>query len=179
MSMFRSKPHRPLITLLFKELLAEIVGQQPDLELGIALLLACKEAGMDPDQVDLEALAVRLQPKDDEKPKGPRRKGNGFGAKFTEWVEGLKSDQLCLWAADYDLEKARKLYCEVDIDDLRTIFDMKIGQTWQDYRTRYEACLLGFGGKLEGQSDATVHEVDMSNTESVNSMIEHMKKLGL
>ena len=175
MSLFRVS--KPKITLLFKEILGEVIEQQPDLALGLAIELAAEQAKMP--ILDIEALAHRLleenQPPAAPPPPGP--KGNGYGSAYTAWLNSLKTDQLCLWLADYDPQRAHVLYCEIDMDLVKTMIELKTAQVWQDLRTRFEACLLGAGGKLTSQND-TVHDIDMTDKQSVDSMIDIMKKLG-
>lgn len=175
MSLFRQS--KPTITLLFKEILGEVIEQQPDLALWLAIELAAEQAKMP--CPDIEALAHRLleenTPPAATTPPGP--KGNGYGAAYTAWLNALKTDQLCLWLADYDPQRAKALYCEVDMDLVKSMIELKTAQVWQDLRTRFEACLLGAGGKLTSQND-TVHDIDMTDQKSVDSMIDIMKKLG-
>ena len=175
MSLFRVS--QPKITLLFKEILGEVIEQQPDLALGLAIELAAEQAKMP--CTDLEALAHRLM---QEKvppaaPTQPGPKGNGYGSAYTAWLNGLKTDQLCLWLADYDTQRAQILYCEVDMDLVKAMIELKTAHVWQDLRTRFEACLLGAGGKLTSQNEQ-VHDIDMTDQKSVDSMIDIMKKLG-
>ena len=177
MSLFRDS--RPKITLLFKECFGEIVEQQPELEIGYAIELAAELSGLR--VADIEALAERLiftapaetPPK--AKTSGP--KANGFGAKYTEWLGSLKSDQLCLWLAGYDPARAHTLYCDTDIDLVKALVELKTAETWQEQRTRFEACVIGFGGELKGQN-SVVHDVDMADKQAVDSMIEAMRKMG-
>lgn len=175
MSLFRVS--KPKITLLFKEILGEVIEQQPDLPLWVAIELAAEQAKLPCDNI--EALAQRLL--DDSKtpapPTQPGPKGNGYGSAYTAWLNSLKTDQLCLWLADYDPLRAQALYCEIDMDLVKSMIELKTAHVWQDLRTRFEACLLGAGGKLTSQND-TVHEIDMTDKQSVDSMIDIMKKLG-
>lgn len=177
MSLFRST--KPKVTLLFQECLGEIIAQQPDLMIGLAIELAAQDAGLV--KPDIEAIAQRLMveaPKADTPARQPAsRKPNGYGAHYTTWLNSLKADQLCLWLADYDVQRARTLYCDTDMDLVKAMVELKTAHTWQDLRTRFEACLLGFGGQLKGQAD-NVHTVDMTDNQSVESMIDQMKKLG-
>lgn len=176
MSLFRVS--KPKVTLLFKEILGEIIETQPDLPLGVAIELAAEQAKLP--CPDLEAMARRLMEDTvppPETPTHPGPKGNGYGATWSSWLNALKADQLCLWLADYDPQRAQTLYCEIEMDLVKAMIDLKTAHVWQDLRTRFEACLLGFGGKLSSQ-DTTVHDVDMTDKQSVESMIDIMKKLG-
>lgn len=175
MSLFRLK--KPKVTLLFKEVLAEIVAQQPDLMIGLAIQLAAERAKLP--CPDIEAMAKRLMepPPAHEQTKSAGQKSNGYGAKYTAWLNGLTTDQLCLWLADYDIQRANTLYCETEMDVVKAMIELKTAHVWQDLRTRFEACLLGAGGELKGQAD-NVHTIDMTDKSSVESMIDQMKKLG-
>lgn len=175
MSLFRVS--QPLVTLLFKEILGEVIEQQPDLALGLAIELAAEKAKMP--CPDLEALAHRLMREKEPpaEPSQPAPKGNGYASAYTKWLNALKTDQLCLWLADYDPQRAKALYCEVDMDLVKAMIELKTAQVWQDLRTRFEACFLAAGGKLTSQTE-TVHDIDMTDQKSVDSMIDIMKKLG-
>ena len=176
MSLFRVS--KPKVTLLFKEILGEIIENQPDLPLGVAIELAAEQATLP--ILNLEALAHRLLEDTQTPPPAPTHpgpKGNGYAATWTTWLNSLKTDQLCLWLADYAAQRAQHLYCEVEMDVVKAMIELKTAQVWQDLRTRFEACLLGFGGKLGSQNE-NVHEIDMADKQSVDSMIDIMKKLG-
>lgn len=177
MSLFRGE--KPKVTLLFKEILGEIVEQQPDLMIGLAIELAAEQAGLS--LPDIEALAERLMtenPKPAATSKTPSSNSNGFAAKYVAWLETLCSDQLCLWLADYDPIRAHTLYCDTEIDLVKALIDLKTAETWQNQRIAFEACLFGAGGELKGQN-SVLHEVDMANASSVDAMVDAMKKLGL
>lgn len=182
-SLFRRKPSRK-ITPLFREIFAEVASQRPDDPIMVAISLAAEESGMT--EFDAEAIAQRLLEISQKvetrstahSPATPAKKSSGFGSQYSKWLSELTTEKLCLWLADYDMAKARSLYCDTDIDDLEIMVALKTGHEWQLIRAQFEACVIGFGGKIEGQTDTTVHEVDMSNTESVNDMIAQMKALG-
>lgn len=187
-SMFRRNPLAK-VTSLFREVFGEIATANPDHSLYVAIAAAAEECGMQ--EFDAEAIgqrlldlaeAARAKNSPEARAKAPAqargKKTSGFGAHFTQWLGGLTTEQLCLWLADYDLDKARILYCDTDIDDLTVMVDLKSGHQWQLVRTQFEACVIGFGGKLEGQSEGVVHEVDMSDANSINDMIAQMQKLG-
>lgn len=181
-SMFSRHPaHR--ITYLFKEMFSEIVEADPNVEVGVAIAAAAERSGMPEYSIEvigerLMKIAEQIQKRSEAKPAGPVKEGSGFGKGFTKWASELSPEKLCLWLADYDLSRARSLYCDTDIEDLSVMVDLKTGQVWQDMRTRFEACVLGFGGKLEGQTDATVHQVNLNDNTSVQDMIQQMKSMG-
>lgn len=187
-SMFRRDPLAK-VTSLFREVFGEIATANPDHSLYVAIAAAAEECGMR--EFDAEAIGQRLlnlaeaaRAKNSPEalalaPAKPVGQSNsGFGAHFTKWLGGLNTEQLCLWLADYDLDKARILYCDTDIDDLTVMVDLKSGHQWQLVRTRFEACVIGFGGKLEGQSEGIEHKIDMNDLNSINDMMAKMQKLG-
>jgi hypothetical protein len=183
-SLFRRDP-RSKLTSLFREVFADTAKANPEEPLYVAIAATARECGMQ--EFDAEALAERLVALVEKakinaeraKPKGPRQQGSGFGAEYSKFIGALTTDELCLWLADYDVAKARILFCDTDIDDLSVMVDLKTRHEWQVIRTNFESCIIGFGGKLQGQSDATVHEVDMNDTGSVEDMFTAMRKLGL
>lgn len=190
-SLFRRNPLTK-ITSLFREVFSEVARENEEQPIYIAIRVAAEECGMA--EFDAEGIALRLleladkaQAKADDavakahKPAIPgpaNKKATGFGTELTKWLAGLSTEQLCLWLAGYDLDKAKILYCDTDIDDLSVMVDLKSQHEWQLVRTQFEACILGGGGKIEGQSDAIVHEVDMGSEESVNDMISKMRDMG-
>ena len=188
-SMFRRNP-RTKVTSLFREVFSEIARENAEQPIYVAIAVAAEECGMD--EFDAEGIAIRLleiseknlakeSPTDKaHQPAAPApgRKTTGFGTELTKWLGKLSTEQLCLWVAGYDLDKARILYCDTDIDDLSVMVDLKSQHEWQIVRTQFEACILGAGGKIVGQSDAIVHEVDMKSTEAVNDMITQMRAMG-
>ena len=182
-SLFRRNP-KTKITSLFREVFSEIAQKNPEATLEVIINAAAAEAGMV--DYDVEGLADRLLEiaekakagKEKKKPKGPRKMGSGFGNGFQKWIGGLDTDKLCLWLADYDFQRAEFLYRNVDVDDLPALATLKTEQTWEAMRANFEACVIGMGGKLEGQADTTVHEVDMNDTSSIDDMVQQMKAMG-
>lgn len=185
-SMFRRNP-RTKITSLFREVFFETASAHPDEPVFVAITVAAEACGMK--DYDAEGIAERLaemaqkaakraDEAKNEAAHAPAGSGSGYGAKYTKWLGGLSQDQLCLWLADFDFDKAKKLYSDTDIDDLSVMVQIKSGHEWEQLRTRFEACVLGFGGKLENQSEGIVHKPDMNDTKSVNDMIDMVKAMG-
>lgn len=190
-SMFRRNPLTK-ITSLFREVFSEVARENEEQPIYVAIRVAAEECGMK--EFDAEGIALRLLELADKAqakvqdaaakahqpaiPGPANKKATGFGTELTKWLKELSTEQLCLWMAGYDLDKARILYCDTDIDDLSVMVDLKSQHEWQIVRTQFEACILGAGGKIEGQTDAVVHEVDMSSKESVNDMITQMRAMG-
>ena len=69
-----------------------------------------------------------------------------FAGEYLQWVQGLTPETTCLYLADYDMDRARYLYCEVDCDEVRILADEKISRDWQVIKVGFESVLFGFGG---------------------------------
>ena len=184
MSLFRQDPAAK-ITSLFREIFSEIAVANPEVSMLVAVEAAAQACGMDDYNVDalaerLAALAEKAQKSADaaKAPKTPYKQGNGFGMSYSKWVGSQSPERLCLWLSDFDPARAHALYCDTDIDMLAAMIDVKTEHEWQLLRTQFEGGVVAAGGKLEGQADVTVHEVDMSDTTSVESMIQAMQKMG-
>lgn len=181
-SLFRRDP-KTRITSMFREVFSEVAMNNPESTLDVTIAATAEICGMV--EFDMEGLAERLlglaqkaaKQVEAKKPSGPRKTG-GFGEGFQKWAGSMNTDKLCLWIADYDFQRAEYLYRQVDIDDLQILANMKTEQTWEMMKSQFEACVIGFGGKLQGQSEATVHEVDMNDTSSIDEMVRQMKALG-
>lgn len=183
-SLFRLDPAAK-ITSLFREVFSEIAVANQEASMQVAIEAAAQVCGME--DYDVEAIAERLADLAEKAqkavaaakgPKAPYKQSGGFGVSYSKWVGGQTPERLCLWLSDFDPVRARTLYCDTDIDLLSAMIDVKTEHEWQLLRTQFEGAVVSAGGKLEGQADATVHEVDMSDTSSVDSMIQAMQKMG-
>lgn len=94
----------------------------------------------------------------------PNGKGKFFAGYFMEWASGLEFHALCLYAAGYDYEKARRLYEEVDHKSLIAIAHEKLQFDFERARVALEASLFGFGGgyKDTPKSDDSSNVIDLT-----------------
>lgn len=171
---------KPLLTFLLQEALRAVIQSDPQITLEGALAAAHVMVGMKiPSQSEMLALTDRLKPKApvDEK-KQPTSSRPGMCKELLGWMEKLPTDEMCLLVCGYDVERARKLYCETDIDTAEVAFGLYLDQTWQQFRAHYETSLYGFGGNLGEDPEIPVTVVDMTDNDQVMDMFSQFKSLG-
>ena len=58
----------------------------------------------------------------------------------------LTPENLCLYLADYNYEKAKEFYCKMDREDVTYSCSQKMTYEWEMMRVQFEASLFGSGG---------------------------------
>lgn len=86
----------------------------------------------------------------------------GFCSSFYNYFFDLQSDKMLLQICGYDIDKAYKLYCEEDREDVLALIDSYVSRTQQDQTVLLESCVYGFGGSME-DSNSSVVEFDLTN----------------
>ncbi len=180
MSLFLSRP-RPFMSFLLQEALSTVLQSSPDASVEGALSTAHVLAGRPvPAPADMLALAQRIAAQRGGPPvkEEVEARGSGLGRAMQEWMGGLPTDQLCLLACDLDLDRARRLYCDTDVEDAETVLSLYMTRVWHQARAQFEATLVGFGGELGGSSDVPTTRVDMNDNAQVTDMISDLKSMG-
>jgi hypothetical protein len=77
-----------------------------------------------------------------------------LGANLEEWTQSLDPTGICLYLADYDPERAHRLYWWVDSDLLELTLKSKLRFEAVKHSNAFEAAMYGFGGKY-GDDDST------------------------
>lgn len=96
----------------------------------------------------VERLAkARAETKDSEEP--PQTKKT-FGSTLEDWTQTLDPTGLCLYLADYDPERAHRLYWWVEADLLELTLKSKLRFESIKHSNAREAAIYGFGGSYEG-----------------------------
>lgn len=70
-----------------------------------------------------------------------------LGATLQEWTQSLDPTGLCLYLADYDPERAHRLYWWVEADLLELTLHSKLRFESTKQLNLFEASMYGFGGK--------------------------------
>jgi hypothetical protein len=171
-SLFYREHFQPYpITLLLLEHFSVLMEEQLKLELAYQdsfevlatqVLLDTKTLKHPPTEAEMIYLFTRIKAIQEEEaePKSPTS-GNGkklFGSHYLEWLDTLDSEKLCLFASDYDYERARHLYCKTDRDAVTDMARLRAESDWQGKLASFEACLFGFGG---GYGDSDERVIDM------------------
>lgn len=187
-----SKMTRQRLTFLYLEMLGEVITANENVAVTEAVVKAAFAAQLqlhDIDQLVARTIAEGNQATEaaaQQAAQGPdpatlapvKDASGGFGADFLNWLGKQRTDRLCLLVADFDWTRARSLYCEHDIEDVRVMIALKTEQLWKHERIRYEACVYGFGGHFEGQGNESVMKVDMGDTNSVKALCDSMSGMG-
>lgn len=151
------------VTLLLIEILGTMqeAMQEEDADVYETLQAAVLEAGLIEEGEILEPtqvidLAVRLQPKkvDPVTDERPRSRKRSFGSDFLAGFEKWSLEEKCIYAAGFDYEYARKLYCEYDKSVVEKIIGVRISLDAAFNQTRFEAVVFGMGGSMGGSNPA-------------------------
>jgi hypothetical protein len=103
----------------------------------------------------VERLAkARAETEDSKEPSGSKKT---FGSTLEDWTQTLDPTGLCLYLADYDPERAHRLYWWVEADLLEMTLKSKLRFESVKHSNAREAAIYGFGGSYEG--DGKTEEV--------------------
>lgn len=148
----------PPVTFLLIEVLANMQDELEDKEALEVIQLAAYRAGLvdsaeELDEVSAIYLLQRLRPPEEpgqEAPppaSQPSRK-RAFGTEFLIWFEKLSLPEKCLYASDYDFEKARLLYCTFDKEIAEQVIKQKLERDMAKAQMDFEAVVFGMGGSF-------------------------------
>lgn len=99
-----------------------------------------------------------------------------FGTGFMDYLSKLDGARMCFYLADFDPEKAKRFYCEIDSKLISEAAKEKIGLTSEENGVAYEAVLFGMGGSYKGHGPKD-NVVDL--TDDASAAIPRLKELGL
>ncbi len=92
-----------------------------------------------------------------------------FGTEYLKWFTNLPIAEKCLYAADYDVNKARHLYCELDKELSEEIIKAVFDEKFSTLQAHYEAVVFGMGGTFGGggssveEGEVTDHSVTVDS----------------
>ena len=150
-----------VVSFLFFEVLGAICEKDPDIEMGELIATGLvqtnqrtvQEIQSNPDIIAYAASRMDLTGKsvaeDQQKPHSRKRQ---YGGQFIHWFENLSAEEKCLFAADYDYDKARFLYCDIDRGDACEIIRAKFDLVFETGILDFEATVFGMGGSFGGSS---------------------------
>lgn len=175
---------------------AEEVSSDPEQIMGhLVRMLYAEVYQLDLHEDDLVAVCSRIQAHGDKvkaraeeaqkKPgNGARaaRKGN-FSDYYNDFMDKLDMTETCLWLADFDPDKARRLYLREDYEVVEKMADFKRGYTREQQRLLFEGPLFGFGGKYGGaggggrnEGDVRVHDMSQMSSSQAMERISQMSR---
>lgn len=174
---------RPPITYLFIECIGKVVVSHPDASMAEVIDLSSKlsECHFSIDQLEYVAGKLRILAQPPET--GPALKQSSkLFVDFSDWFNALPNDTQCLVACDYNLEAARRLYCEADFEVAKVIIATKYEQMVKEQRAHFEAVLYGMGGHLGGDlvSQPLGPEVtfDLTDTSEQEAGLAELRSMG-
>lgn len=89
-----------------------------------------------------------------------------FGSNLDEWTQTLDPTGLCLYLADYDPERAHRLYWWVEADLLELTLKSKLRFESVKHSNAFEAVMYGFGGGYSEDDGKTENVVMAGDLDS-------------
>jgi hypothetical protein len=182
----------PVVSFLFYEIMALIYERVPEIstrELIATTLVQTKQvttAQVTTDHFFVDAAFEKidaLKKQSEGEAVEAKRKSNKrtFGAKFTRYFEKLDPEKKCLMAADYDFERARYLYCDIDRVVASEIIKAKFDNLFELQMLQFEGVVFGMGGSFKGSANPDDEVTDtrtMTSTQIDASAAAFMNTLG-
>lgn len=156
------------LTFLLIEILEQMQEALDGMDSYQALQVACEWAGLVPpgevlSEDQAESLLQRMVPKgvdqevkSEDKPRSGKRT---FATEFLKYYEKLSLQDKCLFAAGYDFEVARLLYCVYDKAVTEEIIKKQFDDEFARMQVGYEAVVFGMGGSFGSGSREPEGEV--------------------
>lgn len=155
------------LPFLFNDYLAHISENNPEATVGEAVRTAYALAVRELSEVELESVVARLQARstgntEDKKASATPDGKKYWGTNLAEWSLSSSTFDICCYVADYDLDKARRLYCETDSELVYELARSKYARDYEFARANFEAAVYGFGGGF-GEGGNNADTVDLVN----------------
>lgn len=175
------------VTYLFLELFAKSVeNSDPESDVTEVLIPVLTAMGHKP-PFEEDMLIQILQDMDDyrkKKEETPDKKpASGgkrqFGSEFIKWFGKLDADQTLLMLADWDFEKAYKLYAETPVQIVEKMISTKVEYEWTLAEKDFESVVFGMGGSFKGGGSPDDKTFEIPKSEKDNRAREsELKRLG-
>ena len=152
-------PELPITFLFTEHLMAVLQGIEPQereekfVEVVALSLQVCGVTKGAPTEEELVSVIERLNEqalKEREEDDLAIQGGRNFAGYFIQWAGKLHAEALTLFLADYDFERARRYYCELDQQAVIAIASERLRLEFERARVSFEAALFGFGGSYKG-----------------------------
>lgn len=182
---------KPVVSFLFYEVMAEIYERAPDINMHSLIATTIVQTGQATvDQVTsnsswVENALIKIDALKSQAEKGEeerQRKSNKrtFGAKFSRYFEKLSPEKKCLLTADYDYERARHLYCDLDRAVASEIIKAKFDNLFEIQTLQFEGVVFGMGGSFKGSgnNEDVIDTKEMTSSQIDASASAFMSQLG-
>ncbi len=160
MSLFFKKSNsKVIISYFFLEVMGRFAEENPSASFAEAIaaaVTACGQSITDFTEAEAEQIAYEIldiQKSDTDKNKkaeeGERQDNKPYvGTDFLNTVGQLPMDMKCLYATQFDFQRARHLYCHTSKQDCDTIVTSALEVKWKELKTIFESVIVGMGGSL-------------------------------
>ena len=167
------------ITALEREMTMLSLLANPGATLGQVLTDVYDYLKVDPKTRNLEAVAQRLI-SDEQRRRGKSEEGNAkddaarstvtlkkaggdFGRKLIDWIEGMPTAETLLVATGYNINLARKLYCEEDYLVADTVCAKFLEDRWNQALVALDAAVAPWAGGGKSKGDVEVIDMTMAD----------------
>lgn len=119
--------------------------------------------------------AIRDEVNKESKPQPAGKPRKSFGTSYDQYLQKLTLDSTILRMVNYDIESARRIYCEMDRDDAMKLVNDYVTGLMEEGLLQLEASMYGFGGKYKGdggKSGGRTHDLNTAEGK------EALKRLG-
>lgn len=178
------KERKVTVSFLFYEVLGALLDKDPDLEIGSLVATGLVQTGqvtVEQLRADPEIVSYAISRMDitrqqiEESDRKSRSRKRQYGEQFVSWFENLGPVEKCLFASDYDYDKSRKLYCDMDRSDACEIVKAKFELQFEVGIMNFEATVFGMGGSF-GNATAPGKVTDFAVPEMSESQLDASAK---
>lgn len=145
------------------------------------LTACCKVTAPTEEDVDyfLDRMSEIKKDMENQKPNegGPSKPKKSFGTSYLDYLNGLSVDSTLMKMVGYNIEQARKLYCEVDRQDTLKLVREYVKGLLEGNTVAMEAAMYGFGGSYKDDGGGEPSNVKTYETQSASG-IAKLKELG-
>lgn len=153
------------ITYLLLEIMEKMESEIENLDVFQALEISLGWAGVLPEGGLAEEQAVKLvermrkmsstAPEEKSSPEGfgkstGKSSKRGFGSEYLRRFTSLPIAEKCLFAAGYDYNKAKELYCVLDKEVSEEVIKAAFDEKFSSLQVEFEAVVYGMGGSFGG-----------------------------
>ena len=93
-----------------------------------------------------------------------------LGTSFNKLVSSMDTSRLLLWACNWDYQKAKYLYTQVDKTIAKQVVDDFLKVTQETNTYTFEATLYGFGGSYTEDSGNDPDDIDLTQLDASSIM---------
>lgn len=93
------------------------------------------------------------------------KSGKSLGSTLTDWLSSLDTTQLCLFIADFDIDRASKYFWQEDMSIVQAAAELKAESLSQQVLVGYEQYLYANGGHYSDDAPKEGNTFDLTSGE--------------